>query len=315
MSTTPAGAAPPTTDDRRPGTFTREELDAAEPEAPPSFRRRWLIGFVLGSVGGVVVGWGLPVNPVGLLALPWVFTPAGAGALVGAGSFLASLLLVTGGGVLGTEMDAVTAALVAATSAFLPIGLVGTAVASAPLGPPVTIAGDAARVVVRPAGVADAENLARVRIASWRGAYRGIVPDAVLDGHELAAEAARWRERLSTPGPAWVRVAFWAATPALAGFVTAGPGRHDGEAGLGEIWAMYVDPAAQGRGVGRALMAAAVRGLAVRGFGEAVLWVFEANVAARAFYERVGWTPDGAAKAFPIGDAAPIEVRYRTRLG
>lgn len=177
-----------------------------------------------------------------------------------------------------------------------------------------TITGDAARVV-RPAGVADADDLARVRIATWRAAYRGIVPDAVLDGYELAAETARWRERLSTPGPAWTRVAFGAAPPGLDGFVTAGPGRHDGEAGLGEIWAIDVDPAAQGRGVGRALMEAAVRGLAVRGFGEAVLWVFEANVAARAFYERLGWTPDGAAKAFPIGGAAPIEVRYRIRLG
>ena len=125
----PAAADGPGHGDPSPGTFTREELDAAEPEQPSSFRRRWLIGFVLGSVGGVVAGWGLPVSPVGLLALPWVFTPAGAGALVGAGSFLASLLVVTGGGVLGTEMDAVTAALVAATFAFLPIGLAGTVVA------------------------------------------------------------------------------------------------------------------------------------------------------------------------------------------
>ncbi len=183
------------------------------------------------------------------------------------------------------------------------------------MGPPVTITGDAARVVVRPAGVADAENLARVRIASWRGAYRGIVPDAVLDGLRARRRDRAWRDRLSTPGrpgfasPRGPRRRRWrASSPRVRA-------AHDGEAGLGEIWAIYVDPAAQGRGVGRALMAAAVRGLAVRGFGEAVLWVFEANVAARAFYEHLGWTPDGAAKAFPIGDAAPIEVRYRTRLG
>jgi ribosomal protein S18 acetylase RimI-like enzyme len=179
----------------------------------------------------------------------------------------------------------------------------------------VTITGAPTGVVVRPAGVADAEALARVRIASWRGAYREIVPDAVLDGFEHGQDAVRWRERLAEPGPAWMRVGFTGEPPALAGFVTAGPGRHEGEAGLGEIWAIYVDPAAQGRGVGRALMDAAVRGLAVRGFGGAVLWVFEANSAARSFYEHLGWTPDGAAKAFEIGGAAPIELRYRRRLG
>lgn len=170
------------------------------------------------------------------------------------------------------------------------------------------------RVVVRPAGIADAEGIARVRNASWRGAYRGIVPDAVLDGYALAAETDRWRERLASPGPVVVRVAFAGDPPVIVGFVTAGPGRHAGEDGLGEVWAIYVDPAAQGRGAGRALMDAAERALAVRGFLEAVLWVFEANDAARGFYEHLGWTPDGAAKPYEIGGAAPIEVRYRKRL-
>ena len=96
--------------------------------------------------------------------------------------------------------------------------------------------------------------------------------------------------------------------------MTAGPGRHEGEEGLGEVWAIYVDPEAQRRGVGRALMAAATRGLADHGFREAVLWVFEANAPARAFYERLGWAPDGAAKPLAIGGAAPIELRYRRRL-
>lgn len=171
------------------------------------------------------------------------------------------------------------------------------------------------RAAVRPAGVADAADVAHVRIASWRAAYRGIVPDAVLDGLDLAAETATWRERLATPGPAVVRVAFAGDPPVIVGFVTAGPGRHAGEDGLGEVWAIYVDPPAQGRGAGQALMDAAERVLAARGFHEAVLWVFEANDSARGFYEHLGWAPDGAAKPLNIGGAAPIEVRYRKRLG
>jgi hypothetical protein len=62
-------------------------------------------------------------------------------------------------------------------------------------------------------------------------------------------------------------------------------------------------------------MDAGVRGLATRGFREAVLWVFEANTPARGFYGRMGWAPDGTAKALEIDGAAPIEVRYRRRLG
>lgn len=172
-------------------------------------------------------------------------------------------------------------------------------------------------IAVRPAAFGDAETIAGVEIAAWRDAYRGIVPGAVLDGLDLDDEAAVWRERLRQQEDVRVTVATLSDLPApraVVGYVTEGPAREDDEAGLGEIWAIYVDPAVQGRGVGRALMDAAMRGLAGRGFGEAILWVFEANAAARGFYERLGWAPDGAARPLVIGGAAPIEVRYRRRL-
>jgi hypothetical protein len=124
--TPPPVAARSAADDRPPGTFTREELDAAEPERPPSFRRRWLIGFVLGSVGGAVAGWAGPISLVALVTLPWAFTPAGAGLLFGSGSlWLAYLVIVAdqaGGGPTGVG----TAILAAVPVAMFGIGLVGT---------------------------------------------------------------------------------------------------------------------------------------------------------------------------------------------
>jgi ribosomal protein S18 acetylase RimI-like enzyme len=173
-------------------------------------------------------------------------------------------------------------------------------------------------IVVRPAEESDAAAIARVKIAAWRAAYRGIVPDPVLDGLDLEHEAATWRERLRDQAVVKVGVADLVeppASPRLVGYVSEGPARGDDMAGLGEVRAIYVDPAAQGRGVGRALLDAAVRGLAARGYDEAMLWVFEANAAARGFYERLGWTPDGAAKPFAIGGAAAVELRYRRRVG
>jgi len=60
--------------------FTREELDAAEPERHPSTLRRWLLGLGIGALGGMYV-----VVPLMLVSLPFAFTAAGAGALVGTG--------------------------------------------------------------------------------------------------------------------------------------------------------------------------------------------------------------------------------------
>jgi hypothetical protein len=108
--------------------FTRDELDAAEPEVPPSFRRRWLVGLVLGSVGGMVAGWAGPISLLALVALPWAFTPAGSALLVGSGLVWATFLAVLGGEI---ARDGIAAwpVNVAVPVLLLGIGLVGTAVA------------------------------------------------------------------------------------------------------------------------------------------------------------------------------------------
>lgn len=112
-----------------PETFTREELDAAEPEQPPSFRRRWLIGLVLGAVGGAVAGWAGPISLLAFAALPWAFTPAGAGLLIGSGSLWLAYLVIVADQAGGTQIDVGTAILAAVPVVLFAIGLVGTLVA------------------------------------------------------------------------------------------------------------------------------------------------------------------------------------------
>jgi len=70
-----AGDDPATT-----GTFTREELDAAEPERRRSPGFQWLIGLGLGAFGALYAGF-----PLGVVALPFALTGAGAGTLLGTG--------------------------------------------------------------------------------------------------------------------------------------------------------------------------------------------------------------------------------------
>jgi hypothetical protein len=115
--------------ERRPGTFTRDELDAAEPEASPSFRRRWLIGLLLGSVGGAVAGWAGPISLLAFMALPWAFTPAGAGLLMGSGSLWLAYLLIVADQAGGSPADAGTVILAGVPVVMFAIGLVGTLVA------------------------------------------------------------------------------------------------------------------------------------------------------------------------------------------
>jgi predicted GNAT family N-acyltransferase len=67
-------------------------------------------------------------------------------------------------------------------------------------------------------------------------------------------------------------------------------GRHDPDDTLGTIGRMAVDPAAQGTGVGRALLDLLVERAGVLGLAQVEL---HAQLHARGFYERAGFVPFG----------------------
>ena len=64
--------------------------------------------------------------------------------------------------------------------------------------------------------------------------------------------------------------------------------RHSAE--LGEVYVVGIDPAAQGRGLGRVLTAAGLSHLAQVGVAEVMLFVESDNAAARRLYEGLGFT-------------------------
>jgi GNAT superfamily N-acetyltransferase len=145
-------------------------------------------------------------------------------------------------------------------------------------------------VSVRPAVLADAPGIARAHVRAWLHNYAEIVPYDWLERLDVEERAARWAQTLRAgESLTWVHD----HDGLLAGFASV---RGD------ELVALYVDPAAQGAGVGTALLAEAV------GCGARRLTVFEANAHARAFYERFGWVLDGPGEAAASG---PPTVRYR----
>ena len=127
--------------------------------------------------------------------------------------------------------------------------------------------------------------------------------------------ADAWRravERAQTR-PEHILVADNAGT--VVGFVSAGPTRDaDGDAGIGEVYAIYVEPAVVGAGVGRRLFQEATDALRQDGCIEATLWVLEDNARARRFYAAAGWQPDGATKVEERPGFHLREVRYRGHL-
>lgn len=164
--------------------------------------------------------------------------------------------------------------------------------------------------VVRAATVADAHAIATIRLAAWRATYAGIVPAALLDRMDLARNEAWIAGRVADPG-GQATLVVEEERGRVAGYALTAPARDDDAAGLGELEAIYLDPEARGRGLGRPLLDAALAELRRSGFSTVVLWVLTANGSARRFYERAGFRPDGAVRSLDF-DGAPIEeIRYR----
>jgi GNAT superfamily N-acetyltransferase len=100
----------------------------------------------------------------------------------------------------------------------------------------------------------------------------------------------------------------------MLGFTMPGSSRDsDATDRVGEVRTMFAVPAAWGRGVGHALMTAALDDLRERGHSEATVWSFADNERANRFYERHGFTRDGGERAEEVW-ANILEVRYRRSL-
>lgn len=161
---------------------------------------------------------------------------------------------------------------------------------------------------VRPGVLADAAPILAVQAASWRATYTGLLPERVFPRADDPTRLAFWR-RVLMDGDTATRVAVEPAGEVV-GFVSAGGRRDAALPADGEIYALYLLPAARGRGLGRALFhraAAVLRSRGARGLG---LWVLAANTTARGFYAHLG----GVAERRRRGHEAGVtfeEVAYR----
>ena len=143
-------------------------------------------------------------------------------------------------------------------------------------------------VLIRSGVVEDAAEASRMHAETWRTSYRGLVPDALLD--QLAPDRWEdgWRRGFESMDPTRaVRVAE--IDGRIVGFAAAGRARSGGPPGYsGEVYALYVHPQRQGRGIGRALLKAVAAALAERGLPSIVIWTLFDNPRSRAFYEGRG---------------------------
>jgi ribosomal protein S18 acetylase RimI-like enzyme len=131
--------------------------------------------------------------------------------------------------------------------------------------------------VIRAAVHADAEAIAEIQARTWRWAYGDFI--APEDMPVAVERVPAWREHIAAG-----TVTVFDQDGAVVGYAAV---QDD------ELASLYVDPAAQGAGVGTRLLRDAEQRIRDGGHGRAWLYVYADNAQGCAFYERHGWSAVG----------------------
>ncbi len=174
---------------------------------------------------------------------------------------------------------------------------------------------------IREATADYARDLAVCHIESWREAYRGLIPDHLLDAFDTERRTRQWIRTIIEFGPVGnpETTGTESYTTMVAvddtrdsgdrvlGFAHAGPPRDEPRPAERELFALYVRAARHGTGIAADLMRAILLPDT-----DTALWVFEENPRARNFYRKFGFAADGARRIEPFSLASEIRMIARS---
>ncbi|MGW0432987.1 N-acetyltransferase family protein [Micromonospora sp. NPDC003197] len=162
-------------------------------------------------------------------------------------------------------------------------------------------------ITLRPAQAGDLMAVGELHYRARLSAYRDIVPADALAAISADSMGRWWVERWPYERDTHTMTVAEDGDR-LVGFTYLGPSPD--LPATGELYAIHLDPAEQGRGVGRTLVVDALERMRQRGWSRATLWVLADNTHARRFYERGGWVADGTEREGGVGPALTRQLRY-----
>lgn len=140
---------------------------------------------------------------------------------------------------------------------------------------------------IRRARGEDAGTLSEVFDASWREAYRGIIPGVALERLISQRDAEWWRRALRRGRP----MAVVETGGEVVGYAAYGRARSGTLRCEGEVDEIYLVPEYQGLGLGGRLFRAVRNDLSDHGLARVGVWSLEDNDRAGGFYASLGGVP------------------------
>jgi GNAT superfamily N-acetyltransferase len=164
---------------------------------------------------------------------------------------------------------------------------------------------------VRPATPRDAKSIAEIHVATWKAAYKDVMPEDYISKMTVEKRQAYWREAIEFSEP---QLLVATHDDQIVGFVGFDRSRDaNTRSTVGEIWALYVSPAHWGQGAGLALWDGARDGLKDEGCTQVTIWVLLRNERALQFCEHAaGFKREmPSLKTVAFGDTKLEEIRLK----
>ena len=143
--------------------------------------------------------------------------------------------------------------------------------------------------------------------ASWKAAYRGMIPQTFLD--ELPV--GNWAGVIDKSDR---KSLVLVEDDTFIGTASYAKSRWPEQAEWGEIISIYLLPEYIGKGYGKQLFQRVLEELKQMGFKKILLWVLEDNVRAKQFYEKFGFKQNQRFIDDEIGGKALKEVQYSLEM-
>jgi ribosomal protein S18 acetylase RimI-like enzyme len=164
------------------------------------------------------------------------------------------------------------------------------------------------RVIIREAQLSDAFGITRAQVDTSRLTYRALLSRHVIGRLRFAAQLHCWQSILREVDRR-VRVQVAEAHGELLGFAAGGPARVPLDDHPGELYAIYVLPKHQRRGLGARLFRSVYLTLAQHQLMPMFLWVL-ANNPAQRFFETLGGRPVPRALINRVGGASKGKTAF-----
>ncbi|HYP01062.1 MAG TPA: GNAT family N-acetyltransferase [Pyrinomonadaceae bacterium] len=139
--------------------------------------------------------------------------------------------------------------------------------------------------ILRAATVADCAAIAKVHVQSWRGSFTGIVPQTFLDQMSVEKRAQAFERRF--PDDSYKMYVAEVAERGIVGFADFGEAREMIAGYEGELYAIYLLPEFQRKGIGERLFKRGVEFLVGSGWNSMYLLALEVSPY-KLFYEKMG---------------------------